>query len=139
MQTKPDNVRAEVPLKVLWKWTGVSAVVHVLFIGALCGFSYWAHLKKEEANKAKAAAEEAALKKKEAEDAAKATNAPPASPTNAPPPAPKPDTFTAAPAAGTNRQAEAEKLLGIDQVAKPGELPKSPFSSKNDDLLKDLK
>lgn len=139
MQTKPDNVRAEVPLKVLWKWTGVSAVVHVLFIGALCGFSYWAHLKKETASKAKAAAEDAALKKKEAEDAAKATNAPPASATNAPAPSPRPDALTAAPTASTNRQAEAEKLLGIDKVAKPGELPKSPFSSKNDDLLKDLK
>lgn len=138
MQTKPDNVRGEVPLKVLWKWTGASAVLHVLFIGALCGFSYYGHLKKEEASKAKAAAEDAALKKKEAEDAAKATNAPPATVTNAPA-APKPDVLTAAPAASTNRQSEAEKLLGIDKVAKPGDLPKSPFSSKNDDLLKDLK
>ena len=139
MQTKSDNVRAEVPLKVLWKWTGVSAVVHVLFIGALCGFSYLGHLKKEEASKAKAAAEEAALKKKEADDAAKATNAPPAGATNAPVSTPRPDAITAAPAANTNRQADAEKLLGIDKVAKPGDLPKSPFSSKNDDLLKDLK
>lgn len=138
MQTKPDNVRGEVPLKVLWKWTGASAVLHVVFIGALCGFSYYGHLKKEEASKAKAAAEDAALKKKEAEDAAKATNAPPATVTNAPA-APKPDALTAAPAASTNRQSEAEKLLGIDKVAKPGDLPKSPFSSKNDDLLKDLK
>ena len=139
MQTKPDNVRGEVPLKVLWKWTGVSAVLHVAFIGALCGFSYWGHLKKEAANKAKAAAEEAALKKKEAEEAAKATNAPPATATNAPVVAPKPEAVTAAPAASTNRQTEAEKILGIDKVAKPGDLPKSPFSSKNDDLLKDLK
>ncbi|MFM8470535.1 MAG: hypothetical protein ACKODH_11285, partial [Limisphaerales bacterium] len=124
---KSENVRGEVPLKVLWKWTGVSAGLHVLFIGVLCGVSYWGHLKKEEANKAKAAAEEAALKKKEAEDAKKAaTNAPPATATNAPAAAPKPEAVTAAPAASTNRQAEAEKLLGIDKVAKPGELPKSP-------------
>ncbi|MEY4199498.1 MAG: hypothetical protein RLZZ265_1238 [Verrucomicrobiota bacterium] len=142
MQTKPENVRAAVPLKVLWKWTGISTVLHVILIGALCGFSYWGHQQREAASKAKAALEEAALKKKEAEDAAKAaTNAPPAAATNAPaivanapasPAAP-------APAASTNRQVEAEKVLGIDKVAKPGELPKSPFSSKNDDLLKDLK
>jgi type IV secretory pathway VirB10-like protein len=140
MQTKPENARSEVPLKVLWKWTGVSAALHVLFIGALCGVSYWGHLKKEEANKAKAAAEEAALKKKEAEEAKKAaTNAPPAVVPNAPAAVPKADAVTAAPAASTNRQTEAEKILGIDKVAKPGDLPKSPFSSKNDDLLKDLK
>ena len=56
-QMKSENVRGEVPLKVLWKWTGVSAVLHVAFIGVLCGISYYGHLKKEEANKAKAAAE----------------------------------------------------------------------------------
>lgn len=139
MQPKPENVRGNVPLKILWKWTGVSAVLHAVLIAALCGFSYWGHLKKEEASKAKAALEEAALKKKEAEDAAKAgTNAPPAAATNAPAPAAKSEVVTAAPAS-TNRQADAEKILGIDKVAKPGELPKSPFSSKNDDLLKDLK
>jgi hypothetical protein len=35
----------------------------------------------------------------------------------------------------------AEKILGIDKVAKPDEAPKgaNPFSSKDDDLLKDLK
>ena len=70
-QMKSENVRGEVPLKVLWKWTGVSAALHVAFIGVLCGISYYGHLKKEEANKAKAAAEEAALKKKEAEEAKK--------------------------------------------------------------------
>lgn len=137
MQTKPDNVRAEVPLKILWKWTGVSAVLHVLFIGALCGVSYWGHLKKEAANKAKAAAEEAALKKKEAEDAAKATNSPPAAATST---APAKAVAVAPPDSSvSNRQAQAEKILGIDQVAKPGDIPKSPFSSKGDDLLKDLK
>lgn len=139
MQTKPDNVRVEVPLKVLWKWTGVSAVIHALLIALLCGFSWWGHQQKEAASKAKAAVEEAALKKKEAEDAAKNTNAPPAAATNAVPT----KAATVAPpdsaAAASNRQAQAEKLLGIDKVAKPGEIPKSPFSSKGDDLLKDLK
>ncbi|KAF0172053.1 MAG: hypothetical protein FD161_4144 [Limisphaerales bacterium] len=139
MQTKPDNVRVEVPLKVLWKWTGVSAVIHALLIALLCGFSWWGHQQKEAASKAKAAVEEAALKKKEAEDAAKNTNAPPAAATNA---APTKAATVAPPdsaAAASNRQAQAEKLLGIDKVAKPGEIPKSPFSSKGDDLLKDLK
>ena len=138
MQTKPENVRGNVPMKVLWKWTGVSTLLHILLIAALCGISYWGHLKQEAASKAKVALEDAALKKKEAEDAAKAgTNAPPATATNAPA-----TTKTAAgpPAsASTNRQADAEKILGIDKVAKPGELSKSPFSTKNDDLLKDLK
>lgn len=146
MQTKPQNVRAAVPLKVLWKWTGISTVLHIVFIGALCGISYMNHQKAEAARLAKAAAEDAALKKKEAEDAAKAskasTNAPPATATNAPTVAAKAPTTPAVaptPAASTNRQADAEKILGIDKVAKPGDLPKSPFSTKNDDLLKDLK
>lgn len=139
MQTKPKNVRVEIPLKVLWKWTGVSAVLHVLLIALLCGFSWWGHQQKEAASKAKAAVEEAALKQKEAEDAAKNTNAPPpAAATNAAPirTAVTPPDSTAD---ASNRQAQAEKLLGIDKVAKPGEIPKSPFSSKGDDLLKDLK
>jgi len=72
MQTNPDQVRVPVPLKVLWKWTGVSTALHVLGIGALCGLSYMNHQKAEAARQAKAAAEDAALKKKEAEDAAKA-------------------------------------------------------------------
>lgn len=142
MQTKPENVRVTVPLKVLWKWTVVSTLLHVLLIGVLCGVSYWSHEQKEAASKAKAAAEEAALKKKEAEDAAKtATNAPPAALTNASAAATKSSAAPSTPASGTstNRQVEAEKVLGIDRVAKPGELSKSPFSSKNDDLLKDLK
>jgi len=140
MQTNPDQVRVPVPLKVLWKWTGVSTALHVLGIGALCGLSYMNHQKAEAARQAKAAAEDAALKKKEAEDAAKAaTNAPPVGVTNAPA-APPSGPLTAVPTpATTNRQAEAEKALGIDKIAKPGDLPKSPFSSKNDDLLKDLK
>ena len=62
MQTKPENIRGEVPLKILWKWTGVSAVIHALLIAALCGISYWGHHQKETARLAKAAIEEAALK-----------------------------------------------------------------------------
>ena len=62
MQTKPQNVRAAVPLKVLWKWTGISTVLHMLLIGALCGISYMNHQKAEAARQAKAAAEDAALK-----------------------------------------------------------------------------
>ena len=85
MQTKLENVRGNVPLKILWKWTGVSTLLHVLLIGLLCGISYWGHQKQEAASKAKAALEDAALKKKEAEDAAKAgVTAPPATATNAP-------------------------------------------------------
>ncbi len=141
MQPKPENVRGNVPMKVLWKWTGVSTVLHILFIGLICGISYMGHLKQEAARKAKADLEEAALKKKEAEDAKKdGTNAPPASATNAAPATTKAVAVAEPPApALTNRQADAEKILGIDKVAKPGDLPKSPFSSKNDDLLKDLK
>ena len=139
MQTKPENVRGDVPLKVLWKWSGVSAVIHAVLIAVLCGISYWGHHQKETARLAKAAIEEAALKKKEAEDAAKSTNAPPATATNAAPAKAAVVPPGESPAAATNRQAQAEKVLGIDKVAKPGELPKSPFSSKNDDLLKDLK
>jgi len=131
MQTKPDNVRGEVPLKILWKWTVVSTLLHAVLIGLLSGFSYWGHSKKEAASKAKAAVEEAALKKKEADEAAKSANAPPVAVTNA---------VTAAPAAeASNRVASAEKILGIDKVAKTNEILKSPFSSKGDDLLKDLK
>ena len=135
MQLKPENVRTEVPLKVLWKWTGVSAVIHGLLIALLCGISWWGHQQKEAVSKAKAATEEAALKKREAEEAAKATNAPPGT-------APAKAVVAASPdstADVSNRQAQAEKVLGIDRVAKPGEIPKSPFSSKGDDLLKDLK
>lgn len=139
MQTKPENVRVEVPLKILWKWTGVSAVIHGLLIALLCGISWWGHQQKEAASKAKAALEEAALKKKEAEDAAKNTNAPPAAATNAAPVKAATVTPPVSAADASNRQAQAEKVLGIDKVAKPGEIPKSPFSTKGDDLLKDLK
>lgn len=131
MQMKPENARGAVPLKILWKWTGVSAALHGLLIALLCGFSYWGHQRKEAASKAKPAVEEAAAKKKEAEEAAKATNAAPVKTAVAAPPDSTGD--------ASNRQAQAEKLLGIDKVAKPGEIPKSPFSTKGDDLLKDLK
>ena len=138
MQTKPENTRGEVPLKILWKWTGISAVMHGLLIALLCGFSYWGHHKKDVASKAKTALEEAALKKKEADEAAKATNGAPAGATNATPTKTVSASVESA-AAATNRQAQAEKILGLDKVAKPGEIPKSPFATKGDDLLKDLK
>lgn len=40
-----------------------------------------------------------------------------------------------------NSKPSAEKILGIDKVAKPEDAPKgaNPFSGKDDDLLKDLK
>ena len=49
MQTKPENVRSDVPLRILWKWSAVSAVLHAVLIAVLCGFSWWGHQKKEAA------------------------------------------------------------------------------------------
>ena len=128
-------------MRILWKWTSVSALLHGLIIAALCGVSYLGFQKRDAVAKAKTATEEAAAKAREAEDAAKiakdavsapvtATNNPDAK--TAPPqtqPAPDP----------AKTQAQAEKILGIDKVAKPDEIPKSPFATKGDDLLKDLK
>jgi len=143
MQANLEHVRGNVPMRILWKWTTVSALLHGLLIAALCGVSYLGFQKREAASKAKAATEEANAKKIEAEEAAKApkaTDAPPAATANTseekkpdvtPPPPPVPDP--------AKQQADAEKVLGIDKVAKPDEMPKSPFSSKGDDLLKDLK
>ena len=128
-------------MRILWKWTSVSALLHGLIIAALCGVSYLGFQKRDAVAKAKAATEEAAAKAREAEDAAKiakdAAAAPgaatkPAESKPAPPsPEPAPDPAKA--------QAQAEKILGIDKVAKPDEIPKSPFATKGDDLLKDLK
>jgi predicted membrane-bound mannosyltransferase len=141
MQAKAENVRAGVPMRILWKWTSVSALIHGLLIAALCGVSYLGFQKRESAAKAKAATEEAAAKAREAEEAAKvakdAATAPvavtnPGDPKPAPPqPQPAQDPV--------KTQAQAEKILGIDKVAKPDEIPKSPFATKGDDLLKDLK
>ena len=142
MQTKIENVRGEASLKILWKWTGVSALLHGVMIASLCGVSYLGFHQREAATKAKAAAEEAAAKKVESDEAAK--NAAAATPTPAAAPATQaaaatPPPAEAAPDAANKQQAQAEKILGIDKTAKPEEMPNSPFSSKGDDLLKDLK
>ncbi len=148
MQAKLEHFRANVTMGVLWKCTGVSAFLHGLLIAALCGVSYLGFQKRETASKAKAAADEAAAKGRE-EEAAKAAKAAGTAPVVANDPK-NPDVkpaATPAPAAqapvepdpAAKKQADAEKTLGIDKVAKPDEMPKSPFSSKGDDLLKDLK
>jgi len=134
MQTQSATVRGEASPKILWKWTGVSALLHALLIASLCGVSYWGFHRREVAGKAKAAAEEAAAQKAEAAEAAK-NPAPAAAPSalaaaQTPPPAAAED---------AKPPVQAEKILGIDKTARPDELPSSPFSSKGDDLLKDLK
>lgn len=126
MQNPPIALRAPRPLKVLWKWTGVSAILHVFLIALFCGVSYWGFQKREAALAAKAAAEEAAVKQAEEQAAAQATPEP-AKPVETPVPA------------STPAPVEAEKVLGIDQTAKPEDLKASPFSATGDDLLKDLK
>ena len=125
MPTKPSSPRAPRSPKILWKWTAVSAALHVLFIAVLCAFSYvtWQH--KQAAAAAKAAADEVIAAKAEADRAAKAAANPPPAPAPAAAPEPAP--------------VQAEKVLGIDKVAKPDEIPKSPFASGESDLLKDLK
>ena len=159
MQTTSESVRGPRPLSILWKWTGLSAVVHGVLMAALCGVSYLGFAKREAASKAKLALEEAAAKKAEAAEAAKTPAPPPAGTapataaaagapapaTTAPPGATAQKTAVAenplaptAPQPATAQQ-QAEKILGIDKVAKPGETPKSPFSKSDDDLLKDLK
>ena len=131
MPIKPSAPRAPRSIKILWKWTAVSAALHVLFVAALCAVSYvtWQH--KQAAAAAKAAADEVVAAKAEADRAAKiaaaaAANTPPA-PAPAPAAAPEP------------APVQAEKVLGIDKVATPDETPKSPFASGESDLLKDLK
>ena len=128
MPIKPSSPRAPRSPKILWKWTAVSAALHVLFVAVLCGFSYitWQH--KQAASAAKAAADEVVAAKAEADRAAKAAANHPAAPAPAP--------VAAAPEPAP---VQAEKVLGIDKVAKPDEIPKSPFASGENDLLKDLK
>lgn len=144
MHAKIENVRTNVPLGILWKWTGVSAFIHGVIIAALCGISFLGHQKRDAVAKAKAATEEAAAKaieaeaakaaKTEANPATAANPADPNKPAAAKNPAPKD------PAADPAKPpVSAENVLGIDKVAKPDEIPKSPFSTKGDDLLKDLK
>ena len=128
-------------MKILWKWTSVSALLHGLIIAALCGVSYLGFHKREAVAKAKAATDEAAAKAREAEDAAKiAKDAVTAPGATAKPAESKPAPPSPEPASDPAKaQAQAEKILGIDKVAKPDEIPKSPFATKGDDLLKDLK
>ena len=148
-------------MAVLWKWTSVSAVLHLFAIGSLCVVSYFGMQRKDAAVKAKTAAQEAAAQAaetKEQEEAARpqggstGTSAAPvdakaaANPTR-PSPSPQNAAPTPATAQGTDKPQvpveagpmNAERVLGIDKVAKPEDVPKSPFSSKGDDLLKDLK
>ena len=134
MQTQPAIVRDEASPKILWKWTGVSAILHTLLIASLCGVSYWRFHQQALISKAKAAADEVAAQKAEAAEAAK-NPAPSATPSASP----AVQTPTPAAVGDTKPPVQAEKVLGIDKTAKPDELPSSPFSSKNDDLLKDLK
>lgn len=147
MEETFDNVRPQVEMKTLVKWTGVSTLIHAGIIAVLCGFSYVSFKQRETAAKAKEAALEAVAKAKEAENAAKAANAPPPlADANAPAPAPGTPPNPATPAAPVTppidpakKPIQAESVLGIDKVAKPNEMPKSPFATKGDDLLKDLK
>lgn len=126
----------------LWKWTGISAAGHAIFLALLCLISH--QIEKQKQAKLKAAAEEktrvdAAAEKAAAEKAAadklaadKKKAATPAGPADSP----KAAATSAAP--GTNDVKSAEKILGIDKVASPDELKKGP-KIKDDDLLKDLK
>jgi cytoskeletal protein RodZ len=159
MLTTTQPVRAPRSAFVLWKWTGVSAVLHALLVGALCAVSYMGFAKREAETKAKAAAEEAAAAKADSDASAKAAaEKPPAPPapassqsttstqpasaaaTPAPNILPPPAEPSLPPAATTTAQPpSAEKILGIDKTAKPGDTPKSPFAGGTDDLLKDLK
>ena len=139
MQAKLEHVRSEVPLGVLVKWTFVSAVLHALLIGALCAVSYLGFQAREAADKAKEAELVAAAK---AEEAAKAAATPPAAVATTPDKKTPNATAATPPVQATTeppKPVQAETILGIDKVAKPDEMPKSPFSSKGDDLLKDLK
>jgi predicted membrane-bound mannosyltransferase len=141
MQAQAENVRAGVPMRILWKWTSVSALLHGLLIAALCGVSYLGFQKREAVAKAKAQTEDAAAKAREAEEAAKVAKDAATAPVAATNPGdPKPAPPQPQPAQDPAKtQAQAEKILGIDKVAKPDEIPKSPFATKGDDLLKDLK
>ena len=122
----------------LWKWTGVSAAGHAIFLALLCLISHQIEKQKqaklkaaaEEKTRVDAAAEKAATEKAAADKIAadKKKAASPAGPTDSP----------KAAAGNTNDVKSAEKLLGIDKVASPDELKKGP-KIKDDDLLKDLK
>lgn len=157
MQSSKPNVRTAVPAKVLWKWTSVSAFLHIGFITGLCFLSHFEVQRREAAAKAKAATETPAPTENtqvEGAPANQASQPAPATPAASTQPAPAtaqapapaqpaatPPAAPATPAPEKNTPPSAEKLLGIDKVAKPEETPKgaNPFSNKGDDLLKDLK
>ncbi|GDY19137.1 hypothetical protein LBMAG56_04820 [Verrucomicrobiota bacterium] len=134
------TVAAPVSIKSpLWKWTGISAAGHAIFLAVLCLISHQlekqkqAKLKAEAEQKAvAAAAAEKAAAEKAAADKAAAEKKKAASPES-------PKTAASGPATGTTNDVKtAEKILGIDKVASPDELKKG-LKSKDDDLLKDLK
>ncbi len=127
MSTNSTNARGPRPLKILWKWMAVAAVLHLLFVGMLCGISYLGYQKKLAAIETRDAAKEAETQKMEAERKAKLAE------TAKPEPAPAPVVEPTPP------PIKAEQVLGIDKVATPQETPSSPFSSGDDDLLKGLK
>lgn len=162
MQPNSSPVRSAVPPRILWMWTGVSALLHTIFIGGLCVVSHLDAQKRDATAKAKAA--ETTPQPDPAPDAAAPSPTPAApnsqtapTPPNTPQPAANPAasaTAVTTPAAQPQKSAtppsptadkpappSAEKILGIDKVAKPDDAPKSanPFSKKDDDLLKDLK
>ena len=122
----------------LWKWTGVSAAGHAIFLALLCLISH--QIEKQKQAKLKAAAEEKtrvdAATEKAAADKIAADKKKAASPAG-PGDSPKAAASNTTPG-NTNDVKSAEKLLGIDKVASPDELKKGP-KIKDDDLLKDLK
>lgn len=178
MNSSTSRVRAPVPVRVLWKWTTVSAVLHFCFIGGICYSSYLQAEKRETALRAKAPAETpapaesaprdgttpespAAAQQNSSPPAADAASSAPLTPSTAAPAPTNPKTAARPPQAEATKapaeapkaaaptdpstsksaQPSAEKILGIDKVAKPEDAPKgaNPFSGKDDDLLKDLK
>ena len=127
--------RPAVSSSPLWKWTGVSAAGHAIFLALLCLISHQiekrkqATLKVQAEEKAAAAvvAEKAAADKLAADRLAADKKKPNS-----------PESPKAAATGTTNDVKSAEKILGIDKVASPDELKKG-LKSKDDDLLKDLK
>ena len=125
----------------LWKWTGVSAAGHAVFLAILCLVS--AQLEKHKQAELKAKEEEkaaaAAVAEKAAAEKAAAASAAAAEKKKANPNA-SPENPKAAVTPGTTNDVKtAEKILGIDKVASPDELKKGFKGKDTDDLLKDLK
>jgi colicin import membrane protein len=126
----------------LWKWTGVSAAGHAIFLAILCLVS--AQLEKHKQAELKAKEEEktaaAAVAEKAAAEKAAAASAAAAEKKKANPNAGAENPKAAGVATGTTNDVKtAEKILGIDKVASPDELKKGFKGKDTDDLLKDLK